>query len=178
MSSSDLHEISESAAGMRQDSLYEIRNVQQIRGELNRRWFFSHEMDLIVWFDEDDKPISFQLSYDKQRNERAIRWKPAYGYSHHEVEDNRSGARAGSALLTPAGAFDAPRVRSRFLALSAAVPWAITQYVADRLLAHPEHRSRIDIGKALELAVLLAMPIALIFACLKSLRDGGRRRHR
>ena len=47
MSSPDLHEISEPAAGMPQDSLYEIRNVQQIRGEPTRRWFCAQEMELI-----------------------------------------------------------------------------------------------------------------------------------
>jgi len=31
----------------------EIPDVQQVPGEPRRRWFFSHEQDLIVWFGED-----------------------------------------------------------------------------------------------------------------------------
>ena len=185
MSSSEPHDISKPVAGVPEDSLYEIRNVQQVRGELRRRWFFSHEMDLIVWFDERDRPVSFQLSYDKHRRiERTIRWKPGLGFSHYRVDDTLTGDKdlapnpSGSALLVPDGVFEAPRVRARFLALSTAIPWVITQYVADRLLAHPEHRSAIDIGKALELAVLVAIPVALILVCLKSVRETSGRRHR
>lgn len=165
-----------------QDALYEIRNVQQVSGEPTRRWFFSHEMDLIVWFDGEDQPISFQLSYDKHRRiERTIRWKPGLGFSHHRVDDSLTGNEdlapnpSGSALLVPDGAFDATKVRARFLALSPAMPWAITQYVADRLLAHPEHRSWDSIRKPLILAAVIAIPLAMILAYLKSSRAGSRR---
>jgi hypothetical protein len=175
VSSPEPHPIAVAGTVIPQDALYEIRNVQQVRGEPTRRWFCADEMDLIVWFDEDDKPVSFQLAYDRHRRiERVIRWNPARGYSHHRVDEQRRPS-AGSALLLPDGSFDATKVRARFLALSPAMPWAVTQYVADRLLAHPEHRSWDSIRKPLILAAVIAIPLATILAYLKSSRAGGRR---
>ena len=154
-----------SVAAAPEDGFYEVRNVRQVPGELRRRWFFSDPMDLIVWFDESGRPVSFQLAYDKHRDERVIRWRPGQGYSHHSVDDARMGSRAGSALLIPAGPFDAARVRARFLALSPALPWVVTQYVADRLKAYPQYR----VERVLALAAVIVIPVLVVLA-LRSYR--------
>jgi hypothetical protein len=173
-----------------ENALFEIRNVRQIRGEARRRWFFSHEMDLIVWFDEEDRPISFQLAYDKHRTERVIRWKPASGYSHYRADDGLTGdeagpSSAGSLLLIPDGPFNAARVRARFLILSSPVPEPIANYVADRLREHPEYQSgpaksaaRKDgsIQGALGLAVLIAIPLLMVLAFSASRSTRSRQR--
>ena len=160
------------------DPLYEIRNVQQVPGEPRRRWFFSHEMDLIVWFDEQSKPVSFQLSYDKHRwVERAIRWKAGHGYSHFRMAGGMTegGGGPSSELLVPdSGPFDAARIRAKFLALSSAMPPPIAGYVADRLRAHPAHRLESDVREALITTALIAISFALILACLKSPRTKSR----
>jgi hypothetical protein len=123
------------------EGLVEIRNVQQVRGESPRRWFFSHEMDLLVWFDEANQPSAFQLSYGKYRDEHAIRWKLSQGYTSYRVDDGRScGIAAGAPLLTVDGAFHPGQVLARFLELSSEVPPPIAEFVAARLREHPAYR--------------------------------------
>ena len=134
-------------------------------------------MDLIVWYDDEDKPVSFQLAYDKHRwIEGVIRWNSAHGYSHHRVDEGRGqegGPSAGSALLIPGGTFDAPRIRSRFLALSPGIPWAVTEYVADRLREHPEHKWRNGFRGTLAVAALFAIPLGVCLLYLRLTRARG-----
>ncbi len=121
--------------------LREIRNTQQVSGESPRRWFFSDEQDLLVWFGEDGQPVAFQLAYGKNRDEHAIRWKADRGFVHHRVDDGeRESVGKEAPLLFPNGAFEAQSVLKRFLALSREVPQEIVQFVAARLREHPEYR--------------------------------------
>lgn len=121
--------------------LLEIRNVEQVPGEPRRRWFFSHEQDLVVWFSENGEPVGFQLSYGKYRNERAIRWKAERGFTHHRVDDGEGGPlRSDAPLLMEDGAFDASGVLRRFRQLSAEMPRAIVDFVIARLQEHPAYR--------------------------------------
>ena len=121
--------------------LMEIRNVEQVPGEPRRRWFFSHEQDLLIWFGDDGKPLGFQLSYGKYRNEHAIRWKAERGFTHHRVDDGESGPLASDApLLSAGGVFDGSRVLKRFLELSAEMPPDLVEFIAARLREHPDYR--------------------------------------
>ena len=116
--------------------LLEICNVEQVPGEPRRRWFFSHEQDLLVWLGDGGKPVGFQLSYGKYRNEHAIRWKAEHGFTHHRVHDGESGPLASNApLLTAGGEFDASRVLRRFLELSAEMPPEIVEFVRHNWLS-------------------------------------------
>ena len=121
--------------------LREIKNTQQVIGEPPRRWFFSHEQDLLVWFGENGEPVAFQLAYGKYRDEHAIRWKVGRGFVHNRVDDGE-GESLGkeTPLLLPDGAFEAKRVLTQFLALSSEVPQEITGFVAARLREHPQYR--------------------------------------
>jgi hypothetical protein len=119
--------------------LLEVRNVDQVPGEPRRRWFFSHEQDLLVWFDDDGTPVAFQLSYGKYRNEHAIRWKVNRGFAHYTVDDGESGAVSSQApILVADGAFEAAQVLRRFRELSAEMPQDIVEFVCARLREHPE----------------------------------------
>ena len=123
--------------------LREVRNTYQAPEEPRRRFFFSHEQDLWVWFGEDGAPVAFQLAYGKYRNEHAIRWKAGRGFTHEQVDD---GERAGvlvkqAPILIADGAFDAGGVLERFLELSAEMPREIVDFVAARLREHPEFQS-------------------------------------
>ena len=60
--------------------LREVVNTYQAPDEPPRRFFFSHEQDLWVWFGQDGQPVAFQLAYGKYRNEHAIRWKAGRGF--------------------------------------------------------------------------------------------------
>lgn len=118
--------------------LREIPNVQQVPAEPRRRWFFSHEQDLLVWFGEDGTPVAFQLAYGKYRNERALRWKAGKGFTHEAVDDGEnSGVVKQAAILVADGYFDAANVLDRFAELSAEVPKEIADFVCERLKEHP-----------------------------------------
>ena len=119
----------------------EIRGVQQVAGERPRRWFFSHEQDLLVWFDADGRPAAFQLAYGKYQNEHALRWKAGRGYTHHRVDDGEGRITGKSVpILFPDGVFQAASVLDEFLKLSAELPPGIVEFVATRLREHPEYR--------------------------------------
>ena len=124
--------------------LLEVRNVEQVPGEPRRRWFFSHEQDLLIWFDDGGEPVGFQLSYGKYRNEHAIRWKAGKGFAHYGVDDGESGPAASDApILVADGAFPASNVLRRFQELSAEMPQDIVEFVAARLREHPEFQEDI-----------------------------------
>lgn len=123
------------------DSMKEIERVRQVPGERPRRWFFSHEQDLLVWLDADGKPVAFQLAYGKYRNEHALRWKAGRGYTHHRVDDGEGRINGKSVpMLFPNGAFAAANVLDKFLEISVEVPREIVDFVAARLREHPEYR--------------------------------------
>ena len=52
--------------------LREIKETYQKRGEPRKRWFTSLGMDVFVWLDEEDEIISYQLTYNKPHNEKAL----------------------------------------------------------------------------------------------------------
>lgn len=121
--------------------LLEVRNVDQVPGEPRRRWFFSHEQDLLIWFDDEGNPLGFQLSYGKYRNEHAIRWKADRGFAHYGVDDGESGGAPHSQapILVAGGVFEAAQVLRRFRELSAEVPPDIVEFVSARLREHAEY---------------------------------------
>ena len=58
--------------------LIEVKEVRQIPEEGIRRWFMDKDMDLILWYDDEDvKLIGFQISYDKRSVQRTVTWKSA-----------------------------------------------------------------------------------------------------
>jgi hypothetical protein len=118
--------------------LREIPNVRQVPGEATRRWFFSHEQDLLVWFDADGTPIGFQLAYGKYQKERALRWKAGAGFLHQAVDDGESTAlRREAPILVADGYFDAIAILERFMELSTEIPKQIVDFVSDKLKEHP-----------------------------------------
>ena len=84
--------------------LREIKNVSKKRDEPKKRWFSSPDMDLFIWFDSDDSIVSYQFTYDKPNNEKALIWSEEEGLSHMEVDDgSRPGKHPGSPLLVADG---------------------------------------------------------------------------
>ena len=63
--------------------LRELADIRQVPGEPRRRWFSSPDLDLIVWLDDADTMLGFQLCYDKSRGERALTWRADRGYDHY-----------------------------------------------------------------------------------------------
>jgi hypothetical protein len=122
-------------------SLRELPRVQQVAGEPRRRWFHDHEMDLVVWESEDREPLSFQLAYDKQRNEHSIAWRAGRGFTHYQVDDGEAAALSKEApLLYLDGAFERNRVLAAFLAAADTLPHGIAGFVAGRLREFEEEQ--------------------------------------
>jgi hypothetical protein len=42
---------------------------------------------LIVWYDEVNLPVGFQLCYGKEKSERALTWNAPAKYNHMAVDD-------------------------------------------------------------------------------------------
>ena len=117
--------------------LRELTHVQQKPGEPRRRWFFSHDLDLVVWVGDDDQPLGFQLAYDKYRREHSITWDLAQGYRHYVVDEgNPIAGKAQTPLLWADGPFDGGRLIDRFRALAGDVPIDLTEFVIARLAEH------------------------------------------
>ena len=116
--------------------LREIHCVSQVDGEPPRRWFFDHDIDLIVWLDTAKTVLGFQLCYGKLRDEYALSWLPHSGYTHSRVDNGeaRPGRHKASPILQPAGSFDAAAVAREFLHKSHRIERSIAAFVHRKLL--------------------------------------------
>jgi hypothetical protein len=121
------------------DALRELPDTRQVEGEPRRRWFSSPDLDLIVWLDEQDTLVGFQLCYDKSRGERALTWRKDRGYDHMGVDDGEAGPAQykSTPILVADGHFDRERVEGLFINSSEDVPAALRSAVAD--LIHRYH---------------------------------------
>ena len=118
------------------NELIEIIHVRQVPGDPRRRWFSSDDMDLIVWYDDSDAPIGFELCYDKLRSERALRWEPELGYRHTAIDNGESNITPrykATPILVADGHFDARLVADIFTASSRHISADIAQFVSLKL---------------------------------------------
>jgi hypothetical protein len=114
--------------------LRELQNVQQVIGEAKRRWFFCHDVDLVVWEDEGGTISGFQLAYDKHRNEHSLSWRRDRGFTHYVVDDGEPMAGVNDTpFLYANGPFKRDRVLDLFLSMSSEVPPSIVSFVEAKL---------------------------------------------
>jgi hypothetical protein len=117
--------------------MHEIDNPRQVPGEPRRRWFYSHEMELIVWVDEAGAPTGFQLCYDKPVRERVLTWGERTGFEHAAVdEDEASGKHKGAPVLVPAPPEDVAALRERFARVASTLPEDVARFVSAKLGAN------------------------------------------
>lgn len=119
--------------------LREVSRVRQIANENPRRWFSSPDMDFTVWLEQDGSVSGFELCYDKEKDERALRWLKNAGFVHERVDDGegRPGRFKGTPILVPDGLFDSRIIAERFRAESADIDQAIAAFVYGKLLEYP-----------------------------------------
>lgn len=114
--------------------LRELRNVQQVRGEPTRRWFYCHEVDLVVWIDTDDTVSGFQLAYNKHKDEHSLAWHKDRGFSHYVVDDGEPMAGVNDTpFLYANGPLDCDQALAQFSAVAELVPADIAGFVITRL---------------------------------------------
>ena len=119
--------------------LYEIEKVKNHENEPKRRWFFDHDIDLTVWFDDNVHIIGFQLCYDKPETPHAVTWWEKSGYHHHEVDDGEKNgvlSRKGIPILLANGVFEKDKIASLFYEKSREIDPVISKFVYDRLLKY------------------------------------------
>lgn len=117
--------------------LTELENARQIRGEPARRWFMSPAMDLIVWQDEESRPIGFQLCYDKGCHERALTWHEGT-LTHTAISNGEdTGMKHKQApILVADGSPDFACIAEHFAQQSAKLPAEVTELVMRVLGTH------------------------------------------
>ncbi len=67
--------------------LREIKAVRQIHGEPRRRWFEDDYFDLIIWQDEGEDILGFELHFDKKASPQAVRWDKPNRFEFFSVDD-------------------------------------------------------------------------------------------
>lgn len=102
-----------------------------------RRWFSSPSMDLFVWMDEGGEIVSYQLTYNKPHNEKALVWDRKKGFAHLGVDDGaRPGKHPGSPLLVKDGVFIPANIVSMISNDNGDVaPW-IKEFIVTGIEAH------------------------------------------
>jgi hypothetical protein len=121
--------------------LKEIIGARQNDGERKRRWFNSTQMDLFVWIGRAQRPVKFQLCYDKGNDEKALTWSKHGRYQHESVDAGETeGIRyKQSAILAAAGSVDAKSLAAIFTGASANLPNQIRDFVLDKIKRHPSY---------------------------------------
>ena len=120
--------------------LRELADIRQVPGEPRRRWFSSPDLDLIVWLDDADTMLGFQLCYDKTRGERALTWRADRGYDHAAVDDGEAqpAQYKGTPILVANGHLNRERVADLVREASVSLPAPIRDAVADLINRSPE----------------------------------------
>jgi hypothetical protein len=117
--------------------LRELLPTRQIPGEPQRRWFNSPRCDLIVWLEDDGRPVGFQLCYDKDEVEHALTWVRNRGFNHMRVDTHDRhpyrDVQKGTPLLVPDGVFDARRLLEIFNDEGRQLPPEFAALVAEKL---------------------------------------------
>lgn len=123
--------------------MYEVLHIRQNPGEARRRWFSSHDFDLIVWYQDDVHISGFELSYDKQHGEHAIVWHQKSGFRHMVVDDGEQapGKYKATPILQHNGHFDASRISHAVRQESNALPPEIGGLLLQKLSEYPDSAS-------------------------------------
>lgn len=114
----------------------EIKNVKQERGAGRRRWFESDGLELVVWLDQAEAIIGFQLCYDFGRGEYALTWRAGVGFAHSEVDPGESTPfKNETPVLVPNGHAPWRQIVDAFAARDGMLEPGLRDFVQERLRA-------------------------------------------
>ena len=117
--------------------LSEIKETSQKRGEPKKRWFSSSSMDLFIWLNDDEEIVSYQLTYNKPNDEKALTWSKEHGFSHLGVDDGaRPGKYPASPLLVEDGVFDPSKLVTMLIENSAELEPSIKNFIVSGIEEH------------------------------------------
>jgi hypothetical protein len=111
--------------------LVEYKKVSQKEKGIIRRWFEDYFFDLIIWYNEKNEKIGFQLCYDVNGKEKAITMKGEY-YIHNRVDqgDELPGMNM-TPVLVQDGVFKKDEILERFIKESKKIDIDIVNYVIE-----------------------------------------------
>jgi len=100
----------------------EVPDVRQITGEPRRRWWIDADLELIVWFDKNNRMIAFQLCYTIDGHQKALTWRERHGYFHKSTP-----------ILIMNGIFDKETVGNRLTKSAQGLPGEIASFVQQKI---------------------------------------------
>ena len=120
--------------------LQEISNIQQKNQGKFRRWFTDSNMDLFVWFSHQ-VPVGFQLSYNKQTDEKSICWDTETRFQHYMVDTGETEPMnyKESPMLLFDDDLDIFTVAPEFLRRSEKIETSLADFIYARILEYPHH---------------------------------------
>ncbi len=120
--------------------LREIKDVRQISGEPERRWFHDDDFDLVVWFDSDGTISGFQLCYNKKENQYALTWHNDEGYRHNMVDNGEKtpGKYKAAPILIDNGRFHGKKIVENFYNASQNLEKKIADFVYEKIAGYPD----------------------------------------
>lgn len=123
----------------RPEQFRELADVRQHVGEPKRRWFVGPGMDLIVWFDEWDRPFKFQLCYEVWLSEYALTWEAGRGFNHARIDsgEHTAGIRGTPILCDDKTPFDQTYLMGLFQTSNSNLPTEIKGLVSEALRLYP-----------------------------------------
>jgi hypothetical protein len=119
----------------------EQENVSQHEGEHRRRWFYSPEMDLTLWVEDDGSPYGFQLSYSVSPSERKLlTWLPEQGFTHETLDEGegRPFRYKMTPVAVPDGVFEQDLALARFLEEASDIDPEVRGFVAAKIRQYGE----------------------------------------
>lgn len=117
--------------------LREIQKVWRPEGEPKRRWFQDAFFDLIVWLNDDDTYIGFQLCYEVRADERVLTWHEDRGYAHNRVDSGEEyPTRNMSPILVADGVFDRDKIADIFKQQCDQMDQSVANFVLKKLYAY------------------------------------------
>jgi hypothetical protein len=126
--------------------LREIPATYQNNPNTRKHWFTDSDMDLFIWH-ENEAPVRFQLSYNKQASEHVLNWNSDTGFSHNRIDTGEDRAHLKykmSPILLPDAADDSKTqdLARKFLQASNNVQTSTADFIYARLLEYPKHRAK------------------------------------
>lgn len=125
-------------------SLVELKIDDTGAAEPERRWFSSTEMDLIVWY-ENEEIQRFELCYDKGVSEHVLIWNAEGGFEHLAVDDGEHVTALDykeSPIYVANGHIDIRHIHDQFAGSGGNLPNGLFAFIERKLMEHPANEYR------------------------------------
>ncbi|MDH3343073.1 MAG: hypothetical protein OEM07_05050 [Gammaproteobacteria bacterium] len=124
--------------------LQEIASTHRSSHRKPKRWFTDSDMDLFIWF-EKQRPVCFQLSYDKRQHEHSISWHIDAGFSHSSINAETRHTKyqqPKSSSSTGEPNFNSRYIAREFLLASQHIQTSIADFIFARLIEYPDQSDK------------------------------------